>query len=128
MSSAATLTAATRAIGALLELLEEAGLEATRDAGAFYPQPAGILVGLPELVGRGLATRTFAIPVLCVSGDPLNSELAVDRIYSLADEAARALRTDAYRPSSWRSSVNAEPLPAIELTVTVTVQEEAPSP
>lgn len=126
--STATTTAATRAIRALLELLDDAGIAATRDAGAFYPQPVGVLVGLPTLTRRSLGSRTFTVAVLIVSGDPFNSELAVDRAYALADEVALALRTEAYRPSSWRSSVNAEPLPAIELDVTVTVPEEEASP
>ena len=116
-------TAATRAIDAVLTMLEAGGIEATRDAGAFYPQPAGVLVGLPTLVERGLATRLYTIPVLVVSGDPLNVPLAVDRVYALADDAALALGVEAYRPSSWRSSVNAEPLPAVELTATVRVTE-----
>jgi hypothetical protein len=114
---------ATRVIDSILETLELAAIEATRDAGAFYPQPAGVLVGLPALVGRGHATRTYEVPVLVVSGDPLNAELPVDRLYALADDAALALAVNAYRVSSWRSSVNAEPLPALELTVTVTVTE-----
>ncbi len=117
------MTAAGRAIEALLAELDDAGIVATRDAGAFYPQPVGVLVGLPTLTRRGLASRTFTVPVLVVSGDPLNSELAVDRIYSLADDVALALRVDAYRPSSWRSSVNAEPLPAVELAAVVTATE-----
>jgi len=127
VSTPATSSAAIRAIDALLELLASSGIEATRDAGAFYPQPVGVLVGLPTLTGRLLAAggATFTVPVLVVSGDPFNAELAVDRAYALADDVAIALRTDSYRPSSWRSSVNAEPLPAIELTVTVTTQEEA---
>ena len=117
------ISAAVRAIESVLAELEVAGISATRDAGAFYPQPAGVLVGLPTLVGRLMSARTFEIPVLVVSGDPLNSELAVDRIYALADDCALALATDRYRPSSWRSTVNSEPLPAVELTVTVTVTE-----
>jgi hypothetical protein len=121
--SATAITAAARAIDAVLAMLEDAGITATRDAGAFFPQPVGVLVGLPTLEGRGLASRRFTIPVLVVSGDPLNAPLAVDRVYALADDAALALATEAYRPSSWRSSVNAEPLPAVELTVTVTVTE-----
>jgi hypothetical protein len=116
---------ASRALEALLELLAAAGIEATRDPGAFYPQPVGVLVGLPTLASRTMAGRTFTVPVLVVSGDPFNAELAVDRAYALADDVALALRTDNYRPSSWRSSVNAEPLPAVELSVTVTVSEEA---
>jgi len=114
---------AARAIAATLELLADAGIAATRDAGAFYPQPVGTLVGLPTLSSRGLQSRTFTIPVYVVSGDPLNSELAVDRLYALADDVALALRTDAYRPSAWSSTVNAEPLPALELIVTVTETE-----
>jgi hypothetical protein len=109
----------------LLAELEASGIEATGDAGAFHPQPLGVLVGLPTLESRGLASSTFSIPVLVVSGDPLNAETRVDAIYALADEAAAALSTAGYRPSSYRSSSNAEPLPAVELTVTVTVQEEA---
>jgi len=116
---------ATRALDAILAALDDAGIVATRDAGSFYPQPAGILVGLPELTRRTAGARIFEIPVLVVSGDPLNSELAVDRIYALADDVALALAIDAYSISSWRSSVNAEPLPAIELAAVVTVTETA---
>lgn len=114
---------ASLAIDAVLELLADAGIAATRDAGAFYPHPTGVLVALPALVGRGVATRTFEIPVLVVSGDPLNTETAVDRLYALADDAAAALACDSYRPSSYTGGGNAEPLPALELTVTTTVQE-----
>jgi hypothetical protein len=117
-----------RAVERLVELLELAGIEATRDPGAFYPQPVGVLVGLPTLVDRLHGARSFTVPVSVVSGDPFNAELAVDRALALADEVALVLRTDNYRPASWRSSVNAEPLPAIELTVTVTVPEEEASP
>ena len=115
---------ATRAIDWVLGLLEDAGITATRDAGAFYPQPVGVLVGLPALVGRGLAGRTYELPVTVVSGDPLNSGPTVDRLYALADDVALFLGTAAYRVGSWRSNVNAEPLPALELTVTITVTEE----
>jgi hypothetical protein len=114
-------TLASRARASILEQLEAAGIEASGDAGAFYPQPVGVLVGLPALAGRGLASSTYSVPVLVVSGDPLNSLTAVDRIYALADDVAAVLRTDTYRPSQWRSSANAEPLPAIELEVTITI-------
>lgn len=123
MSAPAVVTPASRAIEATVAQLADAGVPATRDAGAFYPQPAGVLVGLPTLVRRGVATWTFEVPVLVVSGDPLNTNFAVDRLYALADDAAAALVTNNYRPSSWRSSSNAEPLPALELTVTVTATE-----
>lgn len=123
MSSLTPTSESTLARRALLEQLTEAGIEASIDAGSFYPQPVGVLIRLPSLIARGLATRTFTIPVLVVSGDPLNSELAVDRLFALADDVIRELATDNYRPASWRSSVNAEPLPAVEITVTVTVSE-----
>jgi hypothetical protein len=119
---------ASRARAELVDELVDAGLEATGDAGAFYPQPIAVLVGLPALVGRTLAGRTFEVPVLVVSGDPLNSTEHVDRAYAIADEVALVLSTATYRPSSWRSSSNAEPLPALELTVTVTVTEEGLTP
>jgi hypothetical protein len=121
-----TVAAGVRAIRALLAQLEAAGIAASRDASKFFPQPVGVLVGLPELVGRGMYARTFTVAVLVVSGDPLNSEFAVDRLLALADEVASALATDSYRPSSWRGNVNAEPLPAYLLDVTVTVTETDP--
>ncbi len=121
--SVAVTHPATRAIDGVLGALQEAGIDATRDAGAFYPQPIGVLVGLPAMILRGLSTRTFELSVLVVSGDPLNTELAVDRLYALADDVALALAVAEYAPSSWRSGVNAEPLPAVELTATVTVTE-----
>lgn len=121
---AAVITApASRAILELVSRLQQAGIDATRDAGAVYPQPTAVLVGLPTLVKRGAAFRSFTIPVLVISGEPLNNVPAVDRLYELADDVALELETENYRPSSWSSSVNAEPLPALELSVTVTVTE-----
>jgi hypothetical protein len=126
--SATITSAGTLAIKRALELLADHGIDATRDAGAFYPQPIGVLVGLPTLTRRGQGSRSFTIPVLVVSGDPFNSELVVDRALALADDVALALKTDNYRPSSWRGGINAEPLPALELSVLVTVPEEAIAP
>ena len=114
---------ATRAIYEVMSELAGAGIDATRDAGAFYPQPIGTLVGLPALVQRGQASRTYDIQVLVVSGDPLNSELAVDRLYALADDIALTLRVAEYRGAEYRGSVNAEPLPAVELIARLTVPE-----
>jgi hypothetical protein len=118
-----TTTAAVRAIEAVLGLLEDAGVPASRDAGAFYPQPLGVIVGLPALVRRTHGARVYEIPVSVVSGDPLNSELAVDRLYALADECALALVVNTYRPGSWQQKPTSEPLPAIELLATATASE-----
>jgi len=117
------MTPASRAVEAVVNQLDAAGIPATRDAGAFYPQPLGILVGLPELTGWGHGTRTFQIPVHVVSGDPLNDLLAVDRVLTAADAVADALDIAAYRPTSSDLNVNAEPLPAYELLAVVTVTE-----
>lgn len=126
MSVPTSTSAGTLAIGRLLAMLEDAGIEATRDAGAFFPQPVGVLVGIPTLTGQlQSGARTFTVPVLVVSGDPFSSSLAVDRALALADDVAFALAVANYRPSSWSSSRNAEPLPALELDVTVTVPKEA---
>ena len=114
---------AVRALQGVMSELALNGIDATRDAGAFYPQPVGVLVGIPALVKRGQATYTYEVPVSIVSGDPVNSDVIVDRMCSLADDVAIVLETYAYRPGSYRSGVNAEPLPSLELTVTVTVTE-----
>ena len=117
---------ASHACRARLELLDElaaAGIEATGDARAFHPQPIGVLVGLPTLTGRLLNGARFVIPVTVVSGDPVQDEASIDRLYTLADEVADATSTPAYRPASFRSTSNAEPLPAVELAVTVTTEE-----
>jgi hypothetical protein len=114
---------ATRALERVIDALADAGIDASRDAGSFFPQPVGVLVGLPALVSWTLAGRTYEISVLVVSGDPLNSSANVDRLYALVDDVALVLAVDQYRPSNWRSSVNAEPLPAVELTATATVTE-----
>ena len=126
MTAPTVVSQAALALDQIVEALQDAGIAATRDPGAFFPQPTGVLVGLPTLTKRGLQTSTFTVPVLVVSGDPLNSLLAADRLLEQADRVALVLETDNYRPSQWRSSVNAEPLPALEVTVTVTVTEGAP--
>lgn len=118
------MTPATRAIVDLVELLDAAGIDATRDAGAFRPDPIGVLVALPSLTDATLGAVTFEIPVLVVSGVPLNTTDAVDRLYAEADAIATVLRTLAYRPTTWGGSSRTEPLPAVELTVTVTVTNE----
>ena len=115
---------ATRAIATLLELLQDAEIRATRDSGSFRADPIGVLVALPSLVSATLGARTFEVPIIVVSGDPLNTIEAVDRIYAEADAIADVVRTLAYRPTTWAGRRDAEPLPAIELTVTVTVTNE----
>ena len=115
------VTGAVRAIELVLERIAEAGIEATRDAGAFHPRPVGVLVGLPSLTFTLLASRTFSVPVRVVSADPLSSVGAVDRLYAAADELARVLDCDTYAVGDWSGAVNADPLPAILLEVTVTV-------
>lgn len=116
------MTEATRALEALLEILEGAGIDATRDAGEFDPSPLGVLVGLPTLVSRTLGASRFEIPIVVVTGDPLNTAAAVDRIYAEADEILAAVSALTYRPTSWAGSSRVEPLPAIEILASVSVE------
>lgn len=113
---------AARALEAVVDLLEEAGVTATRDAGAFLPDPIGVLIGLPSWIASTLAGRTFEVPVLVVSGQPANSSAVVDRVYAEADAIADALACDSYRPTVWASSSRTEPLFAVEILANVTVE------
>lgn len=115
---------ASAALDGLVALLVSEGISASRDASGFTPAPIGVLVGLPALTGATLGARIFEIPVVIVSGDPVNNPAAVDRLYAEADAIARAVGADSYRPTSWAGSSRTEPLPAIEVTATVTVTNE----
>jgi hypothetical protein len=116
------------ALDAVLALLEEAGIEATRDPGAFYPQPLGVAVGLPTLEGGTMGARTYSIPVYVVSGEPLSNAERVDELYSHADAVMRALNADAYAPFDYRGTPNVEPLPAVRLDVVATIPLLQPLP
>lgn len=115
-------TLASAAIAAVLELLADAELEATADAGALVPDPIGVLVGLPALTSRTLGGSSYSVTVTVVSGDPLGSPLNVDRLYGTADRVADALGLASYSPSSFSNGVNAEPLAAVELVATVSLK------
>lgn len=109
-------------LDAIVEMLDAHGIPCTRDAGAFYPQPLGVLVGLPALTGGTLGARTYSVPVYVVSGQPLSDPDVVDALYSLADQVAIALDVVAYSPFDFRgSAANAEALPAVQLDATATV-------
>lgn len=114
-------TLASSAIAAVLELLTAAELEATDDAGALLPDPIGVLVGLPTLIGRGLASSSYTVPVTVVIADPLDGPTNRDRLYAAADAAADAIGVATYTPSNYRISGHAEPLASLELVATVTL-------
>jgi hypothetical protein len=116
-------SAATRAISAVVDALASVAITASRDAGAFYPQPTGVLIGLPALTDRGMAFRTFTIPVHIVSGVPLNTMGAVDALYTIADVAVGALGADGYAPAEWGGSPNVDPLPSLLISCVVTIAE-----
>lgn len=124
MSATETATGAL-AVSAVLDALEAAGIPATADAGAFYPAPVGVLVGLPSLTARGIASASFSVRVTVVSGDPLTDASKAGRLLALADDTALALRCDSYRPTSWQGGVNAEPLAAVEMAAVITLAREA---
>jgi len=119
--SVAVLGPASRAIEATVDQLASVGIVASRDSGAFFPQPLGVLVGLPAKVAGTLATLRYLIPVHVVSADPLTSTAAVDALYLLADQVADALGVEAYAPEDWRGGVSQEALPSVRLDVPATV-------
>ncbi len=120
------MTIASRAIEAVLALLDDAGITASRDAETFAAElgSIGVLVGPPSRVGGTLSAGTFEIPIYVIAGDPVNTADAVDALYLEADAIARELRTLTYRPTTWGGRSGSEPLSAIEITVTVTVSLE----
>ena len=99
--------------------LTAAGLSATADAGAFYPDPIGCLVGIPSLVAKGLAHTTVEVPVHVVSASPLDARLR-DELFDTALAAADALGVSEFDLDGWGGNVNQSDLPAYLLTVTVT--------
>jgi hypothetical protein len=115
------VSTASVALDAVLALLDEAGIAATRDPGAFFPQPLGVAVGLPTLEGATLGARTYSVPVYVVSGEPLTNAERVDELYAHADRVAAALNTDTYSPFDYRGTPNVEPLPAVRLDVIATI-------
>lgn len=121
------MTPAALAIEATVALLEDAGLPVSRDAGSFYPQPLGILVGLPRRTGATLGAVFFELPVTCVSADPVNRTETVDALYGLADQAADALGLIEYRPTDWRGGVDLNPLPGVELLAAASVPWPVPA-
>jgi len=123
MVAAGSQTAATRAITAVVDALATVAISANRDAGAFYPNPLGVLVGLPALIDRGLAFRTFQVPVHVISGAPLNTMSAVEALYAVADTAIGALGADAYTPAEWIGGPNVDPLPSLLVLAIVTISE-----
>lgn len=118
------MTSASGAIDGILALLLAGGVEASRDAAGFNPSPIGVLVGLPSLVNHTLGGAIYEIPVLVVSGDPVNSAEAVDRLYAEADAIAAIIGADNYSPTSWAGSSRTQPLPAIEIVALATVENE----
>lgn len=108
--------------------LTAAGLSATRDPGAFYPSPIGCLVGMPRVQMSGLSYMTLEVPVHVVCSDP-PSVGSVDALYSAAGIAANALMTADIEPREWSGGPNAESLPSLLITATVSVDlSDAPEP
>lgn len=123
MVSSGTQSPATGAITMVVDALRTVGINACRDAGAFFPHPTGVLVGLPALADRGLAYRTFTIPVHIVSGAPINTMDAVDALYAIGDAVIGALGGDSYSPAEWIGGPNVDPLPSLLVIAVVTISE-----
>lgn len=111
----------TDALDAVVQALRDAGLtKATRDAGAFYPSPIGVLVGMPTVKTTGIQHRTLEVPVHVVSAEPPTPRI-IGLMYAAADVACDALSIAEYAPGTYQGSVNAEPLPTIDMTAVVTI-------
>lgn len=106
---------------AVLAALVDAGVPATDDPGAFYPDPIRALVGIPALTARGLANASYRVPVTVVSGDPLTDAKKTANLITTAEDAALVLSVTEYRSTSWGGGVNSEPLPAIEMEAVVSL-------
>jgi hypothetical protein len=114
------------ALDEVVTVLRDAGLsKATRDAGAFFPSPIGVLVGMPSLTSAGLGSRTIEVPVHIISADPPSPRI-LGLMYAAADTAAQALGIDQYTPSTYSGNINSEPLPTIDMTAVVTIPYPAP--
>lgn len=110
-----------QALDAVVDLLTDAGLQATRDAGSFYPNTVACLVGMPTVKASGLAYRTMEVPVHVVTSDP-PSLRSVDQLYAAAEIAAAALETDTYAPQTWSGGPNADALPSILINAVVSFE------
>lgn len=118
-------TRAAVALEAVLELLTAGSVTASRDASSFYPDPIGVLIGLPTRLRDTLGASVFEIPILVISAEPVNTPEAVDRLYAEADAIAELVSAATYRPTTWSGGSNDGPLPAVEILAIVTAQEEA---
>ena len=116
------------AMKAVLAALVDAGIPATDDPGAFYPDPVRALVGIPALTARGLQNASYRVPVTIVSGDPLTDAKKTANLITTAEDAALVLSIAEYRSTSWSGGVNSEPLPAIEMEAVVSLSILAPDP
>jgi hypothetical protein len=126
MSTPLTLPPALRARDAVFFALDDVlgDVNLSRDAGSFHPAPLGVLVGLPALVSRTMAARTYQVGVHCVSADPLSSAEAVDALFALADVVVLVLGASSYTPTDWSGGVNRDPLPSVYVQAVITVTEE----
>lgn len=94
----------------------------TDDPGAFYPDPVGVLVGVPTLADRTLAGAIVSLPVHVVCSAPLDAGLR-DRLFSVALVVADCLGVSEFRTSGWAGGVNAADLPAYLITATLQIEE-----
>ena len=121
-----TLSPAMRARDAIYFALGDVlgDVDVSRDAGSFHPAPLGVLVGLPALVSRTMAARTYSVAVHIVSADPLSSSDALDGLFALADVVVLVLGASSYVPTDWAGGVNRDALPSVYVQAVVTVTEE----
>ena len=91
----------------------------SRDAGAFYPDPVGVLVAAPTITDVGLGSITFDVPIYVVSTLP-PGQSALDGVLATTLQVLEAVQVSEARPTTWSGGPNVDALPAYEITATVT--------
>lgn len=92
------------------------------DPATLYADPLAVLVGVPELAGRGFGgTFTVTVPVHVICAEALTADLR-DLMFDLALECAEALEVPTFDLDGWTTSTNQSELPAYTMQTTVTLE------
>lgn len=98
--------------------LRNAGLEVSTSPNDFWPDPVGVLVGIPELVDRTLTGYTLEVPVRVVAAGWLDDGTK-EALFDAALDAVDALGEYAFELDGWQTSTNDSELPAYLITHTL---------
>ena len=108
------------AITHVADRLAAEGVPVFTDSALFYPDPVAALVGVPELVDRGMRSFTVSVPVHIVCAEAL-TESTRDLLFDTAFQAAQALDVPSFDLDGFIGSGQTE-LPAYTLSTLVTLE------